>query len=311
MKFIAASCILWALLATTASAQLKPSKTYFGIDRPCIIEVRGRSDELAIRWISAPSGKVLATVAVSSGRVDIAQKLDLWKAKNKSVTYLQLVDGGRGIGAPLVLQPMTNPPVATLSPDGRNVKFEADEDNTYAGVRVWVDETAVFETEMGNIEVRMRPDAAPNTVWNFLSLVKGGFYDGVIFHRVVAKRPADGNPFVIQGGDPTGSGSGSPGYAFVLEDSPLPHDFGVISMARSTDPNTNGCQFFFALSRPGTMHLDHRYASFGETIKGGDVIRKIASVKTGAQDRPEKPPVIKRIRLIPAQPYGTGPKPEK
>jgi peptidyl-prolyl cis-trans isomerase B (cyclophilin B) len=160
---------------------------------------------------------------------------------------------------------------------------------------------------MGSIEFQLRPDAAPNTAWTIMELVKGGLYRDTIFHRVVAKRK-DGTPFVIQGGDPTGTGSGSAGFSYPLENSPLLHDFGVISIARSTDPNTNGCQIFVGLSREGTKHLDSKYAAFGQAVKGGEVILKIAAVPVGKEDRPNDPPKIKNARLVDAPPYGTGPK---
>lgn len=285
---------------------LKPSQVYNGVDRP--FQISASAGEL--RLFAAGTSSPLATAQTEGGRVDLAKALGIWKLKPKQVSYLQLFRDGRAVGAALVLQPMTNPSVSTLATDGRSVVFSPDEDSAYAGIRAWRDRDAEFDTTLGKIRVRMRPDAAPNTVWNFIQLVEGGYYNDVIFHRVVAKR-ADGNPFVIQGGDPTGTGSGSPGYAFPLENSPLPHDFGVISMARSTDPNTNGSQFFFGLSRAGTTHLDHKYASFGEAISGGETILKIAAVPCGAQDRPNDPPVIKRVKLIDAAPYGTGPKPVK
>ena len=105
--------------------------------------------------------------------------------------------------------------------------------------------------------------------------------------------------FVIQAGDPTGTGSGSPGYSFILEKSPLPHDFGVLGMARSSDPNTNGAQFYVALSREATEHLDGKYVTYGQLVRGKEVIMKIANVKIGPKDdRPEKPPVIKSARLV-------------
>ena len=255
------------------------------------------------------AGNMLEKGFVRSGDVDLAKALpSLWKVKSKQIRYVQLYIDGVATGPALVLQPMINPSVARLDADGKTVKFLPDDDNTYAGVRAYQDSYIVIDTTMGRMTFRMRPDCAPNTVWNMLELVKGGFYRDIIFHRVVATRK-DGTPFVIQAGDPTGTGSGSPGYSFILEDSPLPHDFGVISMARSTDPNTNGSQFFVALSRDGTKHLDHKYASFGEAISGAKTILEIAKVKVGKEDRPEKPPVIKSIFLEPAEPYGTGPKP--
>ncbi|MBL8048879.1 MAG: peptidylprolyl isomerase [Chthonomonas sp.] len=293
-------------LPVLAAAKLSAQYTYYGVNRP--FEISASAGE--IRLYSTKQSEPLASAMINGGKTDLAKVLKIWSIKSVGVLYLQEFQQGRPVGAALVLQPMTNPAISTLAPDGRNVVFTPDEDSANSGFRVWRDQDAEFDTSLGKIRVRMRPDAAPNTVWNFLKLVEGGFYRDVIFHRVVAKRP-DGTAFVIQGGDPTGTGSGAPGYAFPLEKSPLPHDFGVISMARSTDPNTNGCQFFFALSREGTKHLDDRYASFGETISGGATILKIAAVKTGEQDRPLEPPVIRRIRLVDAAPYGTGPMPEK
>src|SRR5690606_19239360 len=128
---------------------------------------------------------------------------------------------------------------------------------------------------------------------NFVHLAQGGFYTDIIFHRVVAKLP-DGRPFVIQVGDPSGTGLGGPGYMIDLEKSTLPHDFGVLSMARDTDPDTNGAQVFVCLSKEGTSFLDGRYTSFGHAISGSDVIRKIAATPVGPEDRPLDPPMIER-----------------
>ncbi|MCB9861278.1 MAG: peptidylprolyl isomerase [Phycisphaeraceae bacterium] len=156
-----------------------------------------------------------------------------------------------------------------------------------------------MHTSKGDIELRLRPDQAPNTCWNFRHLVEGGFYTDIIFHRIV------GPNFVIQAGDPTGMGSGGPGYNFDLEDSKLPHDFGVLSTARSGDPNSNGSQIFICLSRDGTNFLDGRYTSYGQTVRGFDVIREIAAVPVNNQ-RPIDPPVWHSAELIDAPPYGTG-----
>lgn len=306
---VSLACLLIA--PALSAAQTKPVFTYNGVGRPFLVTVDrpARFFDLEFRLLEPVTGKVVEKGPVKPGQVDVAKVLPgLWTRKSKQVLYLQLFQDGAAVGSAVVLQPMTNPSVATLDADGKTIKFSPDEDRAYAGVRAWVDQNVAVETDLGTMEFRMRPDCAPNTVWNMLELIKGGFYRDIIFHRVVATRK-DGTPFVIQAGDPTGTGSGSPGYSFVLEDSPLPHDFGVISMARSSDPNTNGAQFFVALSRDGTKHLDHRYASFGEAISGTKVILDIAKVKVGKEDRPEKPPVIKKIWLRPAAPYGTGPAP--
>lgn len=297
--FVALS--LSAAFAASAVAQIKPERTYYGINRPLPVKVSGKG-KLLLRAFS--QGKEAGRAEVKSGTVDLAKAFaGIWSEKPTGPVHVQTYSGEKAIGPALVLVPMTNPAVSTMDADAaKPPKFSPDEDQAFAGYRAYVDKRVVFETSMGEMEFRMRPDAAPNTVANLLQLVEGGFYDGVIIHRVVAKG-RDGNPFVIQGGDPTGTGSGGPGYAIPLEDSSLGHDFGVISMARSSDPNTAGSQWFVALSRAGTARLDHRYASFGELVRGADVLRKIAAVEVGEQDRPKSPPVLKRARLIDAPPY--------
>lgn len=294
-----------------ALSQLTPERVYNGIGRPIDVRVkvpRSAAGELQVRLLKPVSTTVIAEASVKPGKVDLAQLFPrLFTDKTPELQYAQLFAGGKAVGPALVLQPMLNPPISRLAADGKTVEFVADEDGPmFNGYRTYVDQLFVVETSMGEMAFRLRPDAAPNTVWNLREMAKGDLYRDTIFHRVVAKR-ADGTPFVIQGGDPTGTGSGGAGWAYPLEKSPLPHDFGVISIARSTDPNTNGCQIFVALSREGTKHLDGRYASFGECIRGGEVILKIAAVPVGNEDRPLDPPKIKRIRLVDAAPYGTGP----
>lgn len=298
------------LLPLSASSQLSPVYSYNGIKRPFLVNVHGLGADSEIDILAPVSATVWGRAAVTKSVVDLSKLFsDLWTNKTPHLMYAQLVVNGKKVGPAMVMQPMTNPAISKLGADGKSVVFEPDEDASFSGYRAWVDSDILLETTAGNIRFRMRPDCAPNTVWNISQLVLGGFYRDVIWHRVVPV--ARGNPFVIQTGDPTGTGSGGPGWAYPLEDSKLPHDFGVLSIARSTDPNTNGSQFFVALSREGTARLDHKYASFGEAISGTDVILKIAAVKTGKDDRPDKPPVIRRARLVPAAPYGTGPKPVK
>jgi peptidyl-prolyl cis-trans isomerase B (cyclophilin B) len=183
----------------------------------------------------------------------------------------------------------------------------------YSGIRAYTEKHVVMETDEGTIEFRLRPDEAPNTVWSHMQLVDGGFYTDIIFHRVVPKTntPQGEHPFVIQAGDPLGQGNGGPGFMIDLEPSQLEHAFGVLSMARSGDPNTNGSQFFVCLSRPGTSFLDGRYTAFGEAVKGADVIVKIGAtpLANAASGRPVEPPVIERAYLVDAPPYGEGPDP--
>jgi len=143
-------------------------------------------------------------------------------------------------------------------------------------------------------EAELYPDIAPNTVNNFISLVKKGFYDGLIFHRVI-------KGFMIQGGDPEGTGMGGPGYSIKGEfasngfKNDLKHTRGVLSMARSMRPDSAGSQFF--IMHQNAPHLDGDYAAFGKLIEGEDVLDKIAGVDTDYSDRPRKPQVMKTVTV--------------
>ena len=148
---------------------------------------------------------------------------------------------------------------------------------------------AKFETTLGNFTIELFEEQAPNTVGNFAKLAEKNFYDGVIFHRVI-----DG--FMIQGGDPTGTGRGGPGYQFADEFHPaLKHTAeGMLSMANA-GPNTNGSQFFITLAP--TPHLDNKHAVFGKVVEGMDVVRKIGKAPTKPGDRPVTDVVMKTVRV--------------
>lgn len=136
-----------------------------------------------------------------------------------------------------------------------------------------------FDTSMGKITLELYPDVAPGHCKNIIALSKAGFYDGLSFHRII-----DG--FVIQGGCPVGNGTGGPGYNVKAEFNALPHEEGVLSMARAQDPNSAGSQFFLCLGR--LPSLDRQYTVFGKT-KDADslaVVKKIGSSDTDSQDRP-------------------------
>jgi len=145
----------------------------------------------------------------------------------------------------------------------------------------------------GVITVELDPEAAPITVANFLKLVDEGFYDGLTFHRIISG-------FMIQGGDPTGTGTGGSDEKIKGEfsangwDNPISHKRGVISMARSQDFNSASCQFF--ITNADVQFLDGDYAAFGVVTSGMDVVDEISAVSTGANDKPDKPVVIKTIR---------------
>ncbi len=155
--------------------------------------------------------------------------------------------------------------------------------------------TAVIEMENGGkMTVELYPEKAPITVENFEKLANSGFYDGLIFHRVIAG-------FMIQGGDPEGTGMGGPGYSIKGEfamngvQNDLKHTRGVISMARSMNPNSAGSQFF--IMHEDAPHLDGQYAAFGKMTDGFETLDEIAGTKTGAADRPMFDQTIKTIRV--------------
>jgi peptidyl-prolyl cis-trans isomerase B (cyclophilin B) len=145
------------------------------------------------------------------------------------------------------------------------------------------------------IKAELYPEKAPNTVNNFISLAQSGFYDGLIFHRVI-------EGFMIQGGDPAGVGTGGPGYCikgeFALngfKENDIKHLRGVLSMARASNPNSAGSQFF--IMHANAAYLDGQYAAFGKVIEGMDVVDEIASVPTNYNDKPKKPQVMQTVTV--------------
>ena len=154
------------------------------------------------------------------------------------------------------------------------------------------------------IKAELYPQIAPNTVNNFISLIKKGFYDGLIFHRVIPG-------FMIQGGCPDGTGMGGPGYQIKGEFSQngfpneLKHTEGVLSMARAANPDSAGSQFF--IMHKNSPHLDGAYAAFGKVLEGMDVVDRIANTQTDYADRPLQD---QRIRTITVETYGDYPDPE-
>lgn len=149
--------------------------------------------------------------------------------------------------------------------------------------------TVTIETNHGTIEVEMYADRAPETAGNFIKLAKEGYYDGVIFHRVI-------EGFMIQGGDPTGTGRGGPGYTIDDEFAEgLAHtEAGIFSMANA-GPNTGGSQFFITLA--ATPWLDGKHAIFGKVTEGLDVVREIGKIDTGPGDRPLEDVVMEKVTV--------------
>jgi peptidyl-prolyl cis-trans isomerase B (cyclophilin B) len=184
------------------------------------------------------------------------------------------------------------------------VSSKAEQTNNVAGIQTAktnsVAEVAVINTTEGTMVVEFWPDVAPNTVANFKKLASQGFYDGTCFHRVI-------KDFMIQGGDPLTKdpskeamwGTGGPGYQIKAEFNDRSHTRGVISMARSQDPDSAGSQFFICHGNP--TFLDHQYTAFGKLIKGDDVLEKIATTATHPPDRPDKRIGVVSIKIVPAE----------
>jgi peptidyl-prolyl cis-trans isomerase B (cyclophilin B) len=158
-------------------------------------------------------------------------------------------------------------------------------------------EVAVIKTVAGEMVIEFWPDVAPKTVENFKTLAKKGFYDGTAFHRII-------KGFMVQGGDPLTKdetqqnrwGTGDPGYKIKAEFNERSHKRGVISMARSQDPDSAGSQFFICHGDPS--FLDRQYTAFGKLIKGDDVLEKLATCETGRQDRPVKRQGVESVKIV-------------
>ncbi len=176
------------------------------------------------------------------------------------------------------------------------VGCNADVDNVDKGEETMKNPVITIEMENGKtIKAELYPEKAPNTVNNFISLASSGFYDGLIFHRVIYG-------FMIQGGDPAGIGTGGPGYCikgeFALNgftQNDLKHERGVLSMARAASMDSAGSQFF--IMQKNASHLDGQYAAFGKVTEGIEVVDEIASVSTDWNDKPKIPQTMKKVTV--------------
>jgi peptidyl-prolyl cis-trans isomerase B (cyclophilin B) len=181
--------------------------------------------------------------------------------------------------------------------------FAAEEKKAESPTMNASNEVAVIKTSEGEMVVQFWTDAAPNTIENFKKLAREGFYDGTIFHRIV-------KGFMIQGGDPNSKdpakensyGEGGPSYKIKAEFNGHSHERGVLSMARSSDPDSAGSQFFICLAP--VRRLDHQYTTFGKLIKGADVLEKIGDTpvtrnNSGETSKPTKRVVIESIKIVP------------
>jgi cyclophilin family peptidyl-prolyl cis-trans isomerase len=310
-RFAHAAIILTLALtlgAVNAKAQLIAERLYCGFGRSIPVTAdapatKGSVEVVLCSW----QGMELERAPILPGPIDLAPLLPrIWFDKSRQVRLVQLTVAGEPLGSPLVLQPLLTQPKAALDPRADPARPAIlftpppKDQDILSGLRVYPLRHARLTTTAGPVVVRLRPDAAANTAFHFRTLVEGGFYTEVPFHRVVPTG-RDGHPFVIQTGDPTDTGNGSAGFHIDLEPSTLAHDLGVVSMARDIDPNTGSAQFFIALSRSGTARLDGAYCAFGEVIEGIDAVRAIAKtpLKPGTSE-PVQPPVLTSAELIPA-----------
>lgn len=321
---------------------------YNGLKRPIMVSVepaawRG-AVTLEVVLLDQPGAVIAEPIALSAEErtFDLAQKFPMiWDLRRAA--YAQLLKNGEPTGSALVLQPMlsrlTMWTVRDLRPDGRTPytkivgwgpkppeiqqreedagaegatpvpeePLEIDDTAIFSGLRIYPEQDAVLVTDLGEMRYALRPDEAPNTAWNFMQLVDGGYYRDIPFHRIV---PAtrEGHPFVIQAGDPSGTGSGGPGYWLPIEPSRLAHEFGVISMARADDPDSAGGQIFVCLSREGTARLDGQYCAFGYAVDGARTILSISEVELAdvSTGRAVTPPIIQTAYLAPAPPRMPG-----
>ena len=320
---LASATVSTVMTTTTIIPRVELAKP----DAPLVVRVTG-AEGLCRLVVMDPSGKELGRANAPDGDFDLAAVFPFIR-KGEGTLRVQAIVAGVPEGAPLVVTPLksrdTIRTTGDLRPDGKTaytrvigwgdqlldptnaeheklrVAWPKADPQPLSGFRLMPDEDVVFETTVGRIRFAMRPDEAPNTARNFVELARKGFYDGTIVHRIV---PADrnGQPFVIQGGDPTGTGDGGPGYDLPLEPSRLAHDFGVVSMARNDWPDSAGSQWFVCLSREATARLDGQYCAFGHAVEGADAIVKIAAGEVAdlATGRPKSPETVLRASVQPA-----------
>jgi len=334
------------IAAGNAHAQLAADSRYNGLSRPIRVSVvlpEGFTGEPSLMLLRAGNDPAAAsTVPAEVGTVDLAGLFPtLWTTNEPAVMYAQLVLEGVSIGAPLVLEPMLTPVGAQSgfvralvdAAEGRDektlntlarltsasrigmknkVELHDRAARVFSGYRIREKRDVILDTEFGTLRIATRPEHAPRASAHFVELADGGFYNGVVFHRIVNDN-GRGEPFVIQSGDPTGLGRGGSGAHIDFEASALPHDFGTLSIARHPyDPNTNGSQFFICLSRAGCADLDGLYTSFAEVVEGAGVIEGIRLLDMVMReeedgsltptDRPIEPPTIRRAYTVPSPP---------
>lgn len=288
MNLVASMMVLFSVLV--------PGKIWYAPDQAIAVKVESKEPVTLV--LQDFSGRTFdPTTSAEAKPGDTVDVRSLFPTLGKEGTYvLFAVPKGKPltefVGTPVVFEALKSPsfsgPISTTVIKAMPLCY------------------AEIETQQGVMKAIFWYDVAPNTVSSFLSLAQTEFYDGLTFHRIVPG-------FVVQGGDPTGTGFGGPGYTLAAEFNDRPHDVGVLSMARTGDPlegkgikprsefaNSAGSQFFICLSREKTEALDRRYTGFGQLVEGVDVLNKIAAspVKNPSSGKPVTPPVMKAIRVV-------------
>lgn len=310
-------CVAVAAVALTsalhAHAQATPDRLYYGINRPVPFNVSAPENAGTIQLLLFDgSGKQIVTRAqVEAGPIDLFEVFPvLWNRTQPQAFYLQTVIDDEQVGPPVFLEPLRPPLLSRIDPRTNRVEWLPDRRRPYCGIRAYTAKFVEFATTQGDFTMKMRPDQAPHTAKHILDLVEGGFYSDIVVHRIIPTN-ANGDPFVIQFGDPRGYGLGGPGFFVDLERSTLRHDFGVVSMARQAEnPDSNGSQVFVCLSRSATAHLDDSYTSFAEVIEGAETLIALESVELddAARGVPAEPkPVVKSARAFDAPPIAEWP----
>jgi peptidyl-prolyl cis-trans isomerase B (cyclophilin B) len=268
---------------------LVPQKMWVAPSQPMIVQIK--SDKDVTLAMTDFAGKAMA--AKGSADVSAGQSADLktiFPAVATPGTYL-LYALPKGASAP-----PAGPPKDFL---GTPVVIEVllarfSEDQSAMVSHLVPLQYVIMDTDAGQMTMIFYYDAAPHTAQNFLDLCTEGYYDGVTFHRVVPG-------FVIQGGDPTATGMGGPGYFVSAEFNDRQHEQGVLSMARSQDPNSAGSQFFICLDYNQTQKLDHKYTAFGKVVKGMETVNKIAAAPLSDPQKgtPQTPTTITKVQVFP------------
>jgi peptidyl-prolyl cis-trans isomerase B (cyclophilin B) len=320
--FVAAS-VPMSVLTSPAAAQVSPMHECALFKRPIELSVRvpDQAPSVLIELIDPSNGQVIETRPArpgNTGKVDLAEVFPkLWTTDSPKVVYAQATIGGADvtagrIGSPVVLVPMVAPRYAPRIDREGTPQVNppvASKTRVLSGYWTYTDQRVEITTSKGRLTFALRPDAAPNSVDNFRTLVSREFYDGIRIHRI-ASLSGRTLPDIIQFGDPTGTGQGGPGYFIDFEPSPLKHSYGTLSFARTTDPNSAGSQVLICLGRESAAQLDGKYTVFGRLVLGVETLEALSKSPTDADGRPRDPIAIESAKLVDAPPFGTGPKPE-